>query len=298
MLDRVQINRVDYIKAWVSSTRPKTLILSVFPFLIGTIFAIPKTGRINWGLMLFAMLSALFIQIGTNFINDVFDFKNKADKPTRLGPKRGIHSGILTSSQVFTAALGCFAIALLFGIPLVIKGGVAIGLILVVSVACGYLYTGGPKPLAYNGLGEVFVLIFFGLVSTSAAFYFQTGFVDFQIMLVGLELGALATLPIAINNLRDIKDDATVNKKTLAVRFGQKFARIEITALAFLPFVLNFYFENIALTFTPWFTLPLTLSITRHIWKTEPNATYNIFLAQSILLYVLFSVCLTVGFLL
>jgi len=298
MLESVQIKRADYMNAWVSSTRPKTLILSVFPFLIGTVFAIPHTNRINWVLMLFAMVSALSIQIATNFINDVFDFKKKADKATRLGPKRGIHSGILTSSQVYLAALGFFAIALLFGIPLIIKGGLPICLILLISVACGYLYTGGPKPLAYNGLGEVFVLIFFGLVSTAAAFYFQTGYVDFQILLVGFELGALATLPIAINNLRDIKDDTLANKKTLAVRFGKKFARCEITALAFLPFILNFYFENVALTFTPWLTLPLTLSITRHIWKTEPNETYNIFLGQSVLLYALFSISLCIGFLL
>ena len=298
MLDTVKIRSSDYMKAWVLTTRPKTLLLSVFPFLVGTVVATTKTYKINWFLMLFAMLSAFFIQIGTNFINDVYDFKNKADKATRLGPKRGIQSGILTVSQVYSAGIACFVIALLFGIPLIMKGGFPIFLILLASVACGYLYTGGPKPLAYNGLGEVFVLIFFGVVSTSAAYFFQTGVVDTQIIIIGLELGALATLPIAINNLRDIKDDTEVNKKTLAVRFGQKFARFEITVLCFLPFLLNFYFENIVITFAPWLMLPLSLSITRHIWTTKPSELYNIFLGQSILLYVLFSVCLMVGFLL
>jgi 1,4-dihydroxy-2-naphthoate octaprenyltransferase len=298
MYEMTKITTSEYIKAWVLTTRPKTLILSVFPFLIGTIIAMTKVPRVNWLLMVSAILSALFIQIGTNFINDVYDFKNKADKPTRLGPKRGIQSGILTSPQVFLGALSAFAIALLFGIPLVLKGGFIISLILLISVACGYLYTGGPKPLAYNGLGEVFVIIFFGIVSTTAAFFLQTGYVDATIVLVSLQLGAFATLPIAINNLRDIKDDALADKKTLAVRFGKSFARVEITILAFLPFLLGFCFENVFITFIPWLTLPLCFAITRQIWNTEPSVVYNIFLGQSIVLYILFSSLLTVGFLL
>jgi 1,4-dihydroxy-2-naphthoate octaprenyltransferase len=298
MLEKISVNNSDYLKVWFLTTRPKTLILSIFPFLIGTIIASTKVQSVNWLLMIAGMLSALFIQIGTNFINDVFDFKNKADKPTRLGPKRGLQSGVLTTSEVFKGGIAAFVMAFLFGIPLIIKGGFVICLILLISVACGYLYTGGPKPLAYNGLGELFVIVFFGIVSTTSAFFLQTGYVDTIIVLVGLQLGAFATLPIAINNLRDIKDDASVNKKTLAVRFGKSFARIEITVLAFLPFVLGFCFENVWITFIPWFVLPLQFTITRNIWKTEPSSVYNIFLGQSIMLYVLFSTLLMVGFIL
>ncbi len=280
-----------YFKAWVLTTRPKTLILSVIPFLMGTGLAFSKTVEIQWLLMISAMLSAFFIQIGTNCINDVYDFKNKADKETRLGPKRGIQSGVLSHSEVYCGGVACFIIAFLFGIPLILKGGILLSLILTSSIACGYLYTGGKKPLAYNGLGEVFVLLFFGLISTCTAFFMQTGYVDQKVLCVGLQLGLLACMPIAINNLRDIKDDTEANKKTLAVRFGKTFARVEITFLALLPFLISIFLHNL----WPLLVLPLGVSIIRYIWKIEPANTYNIFLSQSILLYVLFSLSLGLG---
>lgn len=295
-METIQTSYVDYAKAWILTTRPKTLILSIIPFLIGSLIAEATTGQLDIAIMAFAAASALFIQIGTNFINDVYDFKNKADKTTRLGPKRGIQNGILTSTQVYLAALSCFAVALLFGIPLVIKGGAVICAVLLLSVICGYIYTGGPKPLAYNGLGELFVILFFGLISTLCAFYFQTGFVTWEIAVTGLQLGCLASLPIAINNLRDIEDDAAVNKKTLAVRFGKTFARAEITLLALIPFALNVFAVNFwTYNFLILFVFALFLII--NIWRTEPSALYNTFLGRSILLYIVFSLFLVDGFL-
>lgn len=286
------INKTDYVKAWILTTRPKTLILSVFPFFVGTCVALNKVGQLDFSIMAFAILSALFIQIGTNFINDVYDFKNKADKVTRLGPKRGIQSGILTSSQVFLAALFCFALALISGIPLVLMGGAPICFILILSVIFGFIYTGGPKPLAYNGLGELFVIIFFGLVSTMCAYFFQTGYIDNSIALVGLQLGLLASMPIAINNLRDIEDDAKVDKKTLAVRCGKTFARIEISLLVLVPFTLLFFQDSIL----PALALPLALSLCKNIWETEPSSIYNQFLGKSIMLYMIFNLLLIAGF--
>ena len=296
MMESIQKNYVDYAKAWILTTRPKTLILSIFPFLVGSLIAEATAGHLDIAIMAFAATSALFIQIGTNFINDVYDFKNKADKTSRLGPKRGIQSGILTSTEVYLAALFCFAIALLLGIPLVIKGGVVICAVLLLSVICGYIYTGGPKPLAYNGLGELFVILFFGLTSTLCAFYLQTGFVTWELAVTGLQLGCLASMPIAINNLRDIEDDAAVNKKTLAVRFGKTFARAEITLLALFPFALNVYAANFwTFNYLTLFIFALLLII--NIWRTEPSALYNTFLARSVILYIVFSLFVVDGFL-
>jgi len=294
-MEAIKSDTPSYFDAWVSTTRPKTLILSVFPFLIGTAIAAYEVTTIQWNLMVFAVFCAVCIQIGTNFINDVYDFKNKVDRPTRLGPKRGVHSGILTSSQVFLAGISCFIAALLFGIPLVVKGGVPICLILFASVISGYIYTAGPKPLAYNGLGELFVLIFFGLVSTASAFFFQTGFIDTKILVVGTEIGLLACVPIALNNLRDIEDDRRADKKSLAVRFGKPFARVEISFLVFMPFILNLYFENFLITFLPWASLPIGFSILKFIWNNEPSEAYNSYLVRSILLYVCFALLLMTG---
>lgn len=294
-METIKTSPFVYAKAWILTTRPKTLILSIIPFLVGSLIAEATTGKLDIAIMAFAALSALFIQIGTNFINDVYDFKNKADKTTRLGPKRGIQNGVLTSTQVYLSALFCFAIALILGIPLVIKGGAVICAVLLLSVICGYIYTGGPKPLAYNGLGELFVILFFGLTSTLCAFYLQAGFVTLEIAVTGLQLGCLASLPIAINNLRDIEDDALVNKKTLAVRFGKTFARAEITLLAILPFALNVYATNFW-TFNYLTLFIFALLLIFNIWRTEPSALYNTFLARSIIIYIVFSLFLIDGF--
>lgn len=283
-----RIRKSHYFKAWILTTRPKTLILSIVPFVVGTLFAL-KLVDVDWELMFFAMLSAFFIQIGTNFINDVYDFKNNADRPTRLGPKRGIQSGILTVSQVFFAGVTCFGVALLLGIPLVMKGGALLLAVLILSVFFGFLYTAGSKSLAYNGFGELFVLLFFGLVSTGAAFYLQTGFITKEILLLGFQLGCLASLPVAINNLRDIEDDAVSNKKTLAVRFGKTFARIEITILGVIPFLFTAFFGSWQLLLLPALALPLAFIICKHIWTEEPSPSFNTYLGLSILLYVCFS---------
>jgi len=241
--------------------------------------------------MLFAMLSAFCIQIGTNLINDAFDVQRGADTKSRLGPKRGVQNGALSVNQVYRAGLFCFALALLFGIPLVVEGGLIILLLLVISVICGYIYTGGPVPLAYHGLGELFVTLFFGLAATLAAYFFQTGEVNVHAVLLGLQLGLLATLPIAINNLRDIVDDAKVNKRTLAVRFGETCARIEITALALTPFL-------IGQQWLPLLALPIAYKIIHGVWTVEPSKAYNRFLGMSMVLYLAFCVLWSLTFLL
>lgn len=300
-MEQVSKPAITQWQAWILAARPKTLTAAVIPVVVGTSLATTAVQDINWSIAFFALLCAICIQIGTNYINDALDFKKGADTSKRTGPLRATQSGILKMQHVYNAGLGAFALALLFGIPLMIVGGLPIIVLLVISVICGYLYTGGPAPLAYHGLGDLFVFIFFGVVSTSAVYYLQTEAVDGKALLAGTQIGSLATVLIAINNLRDREEDAKVNKRTLAVRFGKAFARYEIALLLFLPYLLNIVWLRMSYILPgmfPWLTLPLAFRVVCYIFQMEPGAIYNRYLAQSALLHLLFGITLSMGFLL
>ena len=292
---------MNVVTAWLLATRPKTLTAALVPFLAGTMLAWSAGANLQWSLFYSALLAAFCIQIGTNFINDAFDFKKGADTPKRLGPQRGLQSGILTHQQVYYGGMLCFAMALLFGIPLIVHGGLSILFILMLSVACGYLYTGGPAPLAYVGLGDAFVVIFFGWVSTAAAYWLQKGAIDGVSLLLGAQIGLLCAVLIAINNLRDVENDGISGKKTLAVRFGIPFARGEISMLIFSAYILNslwFYAGYTYAGLLPWLTLPLGVMIVTKVWLTPPSQKYNAFLGLSALLHLSFGLLLILGFVL
>ena len=176
-----------------------------------------------------ALLGALLIQIGTNLSNDYFDFVKGADTEERLGPARATQAGWIRPEIILRSSLLVFAAAVIIGIFLVLRGGWPVVLIGIASVICGILYTGGPYPLAYLGLGEVFVVIFFGPVATLGTYYVQALEFSKEVFIAGLAPGLLSTALIAVNNLRDIPTDIKARKKTLAVRFGYRFARIEYT---------------------------------------------------------------------
>ncbi len=177
-----------------------------------------------------AALGALFIQIGTNFANDYFDFKKGTDDGDRLGPTRATQAGWVTPSAMKTATAIAFGIAFLIGIYLVFRGGwpvVAIGL---TSILFGVLYTGGPCPLGYNGLADIFVLIFFGPVAVGGTYYVQTLTITTPVIMAGLAPGLFSVAILTVNNLRDIENDRAGGKKTLAVRFGKRFSIVEYIA--------------------------------------------------------------------
>jgi 1,4-dihydroxy-2-naphthoate octaprenyltransferase len=192
-----------------------------------------------------ALLGALLIQIGTNFSNDYFDFVKGADTEERLGPIRATQAGLVTPEAMRRNFVVVFGLAVLVGIYLVYRGGWPIVIIGVLSIASGILYTGGPMPLGYLGLGDLFVLIFFGPVAVGGTFYVQTLELPLEVILAGFGPGLLATALLAVNNLRDEPTDKKVGKRTLAVRFGPAFARGEfLTAFALaliLPFILAFW---------------------------------------------------------
>ncbi|CCB86977.1 1,4-dihydroxy-2-naphthoate octaprenyltransferase [Parachlamydia acanthamoebae UV-7] len=293
--------QLEQMRPWILTARPKTLVASFVPMFVGTSLAVGVTKSFDGWIAFFALLSAIFIQTGTNLVNDALDFQKGADNETRLGPVRVTQLGLLTSQQILWAGLLSFFLALLVGIPLVLKGGSILLLTLMVSAICGYLYTGGPFPLAYTGLGDLFVVIFFGWVGTCAAFYLQTGYLSVLALLAGTQVGFHSTVMIAINNLRDVVGDAKVNKRTLAVRFGKAFVRKEIIFLVFCPFILNlgwviagFYVAAIL----PLILLPLAARLIQDIWKTEPSSVYNGFLARGALLHLLFGTLQGIGLLL
>ncbi len=222
------------MKNWLLAARPKTLAAAVVPVLVG--YSLARFA--HWPSFVFALLGAVFIQIGTNFVNDALDFRKGADTHERLGPLRVTQAGLLTDTAVLRGPFVCFVLAAACGVPLIIRGGWPIVIIGVTSIAAAYAYTGGPYPLAYHGLGELFVMIFFGIVAVGGTYWLQRLRYDRDALFAGIACGALAIVLLAINNLRDLANDRASNKRTLAARFGPTFARTEILTAALLPFAL------------------------------------------------------------
>lgn len=287
-----------YLKAWVLAARPKTLSAAVVPILAtaGLVHSLQIT--ITAWIIVCALLASFFIQIGTNFVNDAMDFKKGADNENRIGPLRVTQQKIFSFQQVMWMATGFFLLALMLGIPLVMHGGWPIVIIGLLSIAMGYAYTSGPFPLAYLGLGDLFVILFFGLVAVGGMFYLLTGTYHLDAFVLGLQIGFLSTILIAINNLRDIFTDQVVNKKTMAVRLGVKASKAWIIFLVIAPFLLGYYWlyqQKYWLYIVPTLSLPLGLSVIKKILSTEPSPAYNSFLARSAAYGMLFSLGFFIG---
>lgn len=287
------------LNAWILAARPKTLSASLVPIVAASGLTKGLGYQIDWWIVIFALLASFCIQIGTNLVNDAMDFKKGADTEKRIGPQRVTQQGIFTFKQVMRAASLFFFLAACFGIPLVVHGGLPILIIGIVSILMGYAYTSGPMPLAYHGLGDLFVILFFGLIAVGGLFFLLTGTYNLAALIVGLQIGFLSTVLIAINNLRDIKTDVLVNKKTLAVRFGLQGARFWISFLIFAPYLGGYYWLSVQrwwVYIIPLLALPLGLFIAKRIFRTEPSSEYNRFLAMSSAYSLVFSTLLALGF--
>jgi len=233
-------------RAWLLAARPKTLSAAVAPVLVGTGLALRDRHDIEWTYVACALFGALFIQVATNLINDALDFKKGADTGERLGPLRVTQAGLLNAETVLRGGYVCLFIAALFGIPLIVHAGWPIVVIGVASILMAYAYTGGPYPLAYHGLGELFVMIFFGFAAVGGAYFVLTLRYSAVAAACGFAVGSLAVVILAINNLRDIAGDRASNKKTIATRIGERGARAEI-----LLFVICAY---AGVAFASWWT--------------------------------------------
>ncbi|MSU54081.1 MAG: 1,4-dihydroxy-2-naphthoate polyprenyltransferase [Opitutaceae bacterium] len=242
---------------WIEATRPKTLPAAVAPVLVGTALA-AHGGSADYAAAGLCLLFALLIQIGTNFANDYYDFIQGADSASRVGPRRAVAAGLVRPAVMKRAMVAVFALAFAVGLGLVAWGGPGLIVIGVASIACGVAYTGGPFPLGYNGLGDLFVFIFFGLVAVGATFFVQAGEMTVNAILAAIPIGLLAANILVVNNYRDVETDRAAGKRTLVVRFGRGAARAQFDASLVVAFALPLVFW--ARGFSPWVLAPLVLA--------------------------------------
>lgn len=228
------------LKSLLLAARPKTLPAAIVPVWVGCAFAWKATGLFNWVLALATVASAICIQIATNFFNDAIDDEKGADTEARLGPTRVTASGLLSRKTVYFLAAFFLIGASLFAAPLIAERGWIILAIGIPSLFLAYGYTGGPFPLAYLGLGEIFVVLFFGLIAVTGTVFVQTGQFIPQAAWLGLTVGCLSAVLITINNLRDIEEDTAANKRTLAVQWGFEKAS-NLLRIEYLVAIVSFY---------------------------------------------------------
>jgi 1,4-dihydroxy-2-naphthoate octaprenyltransferase len=233
------------LRIWFNAARPRTLPAAIAPVLVGTAAAVTTAGSVpRWGGFIAALVASVLIQIGTNLANDYSDAKRGADSADRLGPVRVTSAGLVTPKRVLHATWAAFGLAALIGLYLTWLAGPVILVVGVISIAAGSLYTGGPRPYGYAGLGEVFVFIFFGLVAVNGAFYVQLETLDWGAFGISLTVGFLSTAILVVNNIRDIDSDRRAGKNTLAVRVGRQKTRavywacLNLAAVALLITVL------------------------------------------------------------
>lgn len=295
-------------RAWVLACRPATLTAALAPVIVGTAVAYAAGGA-RLGPALAALAGAVLIQIATNFANDVFDHEKGADTHERLGPTRATQAGLLTARQVRAGMLVTIALALPIGLYLTAVGGAPIIAIGVASILSGVAYTGGPYPLGYHGLGDVFVFVFFGLVAVCGTAYVQLGALPPLAWLAAIPVGAIATAVLVVNNVRDRETDVRAGKRTLAVRLGRRAGVIEYAllfvaayavpaALAFAP-VRAFALGGRAAGGVPWVLLPLlTLPVAARLHRvlaTTDGRPLNACLASTAKLLLAFSVLFAAG---
>jgi 1,4-dihydroxy-2-naphthoate octaprenyltransferase len=285
-------------KVILMAIRPKTLGAAIAPVLMGTALAYyHKVLRLEFAA--FAMLGALLIQIGTNLANDYFDFVQGADTEERLGPVRVTQAGLLSPTTVKWWFVSTFAFAVLMGVPLMVRGGWPIILIGILSVISGVWYTKGSYSLAYTGLADIFVLIFFGPVAVGGTYFVQGLTISWPILVLGAGPGLVAMGLLAVNNLRDIDNDRKADKLTLAVRFGPTFARLEYTVCfvlaALLPWVVFAVTGKFLYTGAASLVLLLSIPTQRVVWSTRDGEALNGALAATGKWLVIYSLLFSVG---
>lgn len=285
------------LQVWLLATRPRTLPAAVAPVLVGGAVAL-KLGQAAWAPFLAAMLGAALLQIGSNLANDYFDFVAGVDTAERLGPVRVTQAGLASPRAVAIATAMAFLLATLVGGYLVTVGGwpiVAIGL---ASILAGIAYTGGPFPLGYKGLGEIFVFLFFGLIAVTGTTYVQTHGWSWLALELAIPVGLLSAAILVVNNLRDLPTDARTGKGTLAVRFGERFTLFEYGLLlvgAYLvPVELVVVGELGPGALLPLLTLPLAVRLYRSV-RVERGRALNRRLADTAQLLFVFSALLALG---
>ncbi|MEN9577177.1 MAG: hypothetical protein RJA70_186 [Pseudomonadota bacterium] len=289
------------VAAWWLAMRPKTLPAAVVPVFVGSACAL-GLARFQWLPSIAALAGALLLQIGSNFANDVYDYEKGADTGARLGPTRAVQAGLISPRAMKTGMGLVFAVALLIGVYLTAVAGWIIVAIGVFSIASAIAYTGGPYPLGYHGLGDVFVMLFFGFVAVCGTVFVNTGGVPMLAVWCSLPVGALATNILVVNNVRDVETDRVAGKRTLVVRFGRRAGIAQYLTLLGLAYAVPAALWSSGVlscfAFLPWLSLPLAWNLARKL-RREQGQALNATLAGSaklLMLYgLLFGVSVALG---
>ncbi|MBN1213141.1 MAG: 1,4-dihydroxy-2-naphthoate polyprenyltransferase [candidate division Zixibacteria bacterium] len=289
------------LKVWLLASRPKTLWAAIAPVIIGTAMAYADRAA-HWPSALAALFGAVMIQIGTNFANDYLDYKKGTDAFERLGPLRVTQAGLVEPSVMKRATFFAFALAFAAGVYLVWRGGWPIAIIGLLSILFGVLYTGGPYPLGYNGLGEIFVIIFFGPVAVGGTYFVQALSIDLSVIIAGLSPGLFSTALLTVNNLRDIDGDRRAGKKTLPARFGRTFARWEyllaLLIALLIPVVLVFMTARHIYSLFSLLVLMAAVPTIKKVFTQTDGEILNSALAATGKLLLIFSLIFSIGWLL
>ncbi|EXI82845.1 MAG: 1,4-dihydroxy-2-naphthoate octaprenyltransferase [Candidatus Accumulibacter appositus] len=285
--------------AWWLAIRPKTLTVAVAPLVVGHALAWAQTGSLLWQPALLALLAALLIQIGTNLHNDVGDFERGSDRPDRVGPPRVTAMGWLSPAAVRRAAWLALALAFNFGIYLAYHGGWPIVVIGLTSLLAAWAYTNGPWPIAYRPLGELFVVLFFGLVAVGGSYYLQTLSISPAALLAGGMLGLFAAAVITVNNYRDLDTDRQAGKRTLAVVVGRRATQWVYAAEMLLPLLLLPCLALVAGR-GPWLALPLlvvppALQLLQRFRREPAGPVFNQLLASTARLQFVYALLLALA---
>lgn len=286
--------------SWILASRPKTLLAAVVPVMVGSALAISMK-KFFLPYSIIALSCSVFIQIGTNFTNDLYDYLKGSDTVKRKGPRRVLASGLISVNEMKFAIVLVFGLAFIMGLYLVYSVGIFILWVGIISIFAGIIYTAGPFPLAYNGLGDLFVFLFFGVVGTLGTFYLHTKEISILSFIVSVPVGALITNILVVNNFRDIEEDRTANKKTLAVILGREFSKwqfIILIVLSYLTsFILHFLYEFSYWIFLPLITIPISIILIKMLYTLkgeELNKTLELSAKFSGLYGLLFSIGLIV----
>jgi 1,4-dihydroxy-2-naphthoate octaprenyltransferase len=286
------------VRIWVMAARLRTLPAAIAPVLVGTALA-GTEDRFRVGAFIAALLGAIFIQVGTNLSNDYSDARRGADTEDRLGPVRVTAGGLVPPRQVLMATYITFGLAVLCGAYLVYVAGPLLLAIGAASILAGILYTGGPRPYGYEGLGEVFVFLFFGIVAVTGSYFVQQEKLEWEAFALAVPVGLLAAAILVVNNVRDIDTDRRAGKRTLAVRLGRPRTRTLYSAMLL---VADVALIPVALALSPWvllpvLTLPLAARLARTVRAHVDGPTLNAALARTGMLQLAFCVLLSAGIL-
>lgn len=286
------------LQHWIEAARPQTLPAAITPVLTGAGIA-HYFDSFSWIPVVIALLSASLIQIGTNFANDYYDFKKGADTQERVGFERPTSTGAISEKQMLIATWGAMVLAFLTGLVLVWIGGPIILGIGLLSLLFGILYTGGPFPLAYNGLGDLFVFLFFGVIAVTTTVYLQTSQWLPIAFLLSIGIGTLCVNILVVNNLRDVKQDEKVHKRTLGVLFGERFLKIEYSLMLlialFIPVWVRIETIHSNWLFLPLLISPFSLIPLRNVWLHGEKFSLNNTLKQTALLMFGYGMLLTIA---